>query len=65
MFLCNASEKHAALADRELYLSEERAADEDGYRAAAVPEEREFSTGLELVRRMIERVLEAGSLLAG
>lgn len=61
MFLCYASDKGAALVDRELYLPEEWAADGERRRAAAVPEETEFATKPELARRMIERALEAGA----
>jgi SRSO17 transposase len=61
VFLCYASDKGAALVDRELYLPEEWASDEDRCRAAAVPEGTEFATKPELARRMIERALEAGT----
>ena len=60
VFLCYASDKGAALVDRELYLPEEWAADAQRCRAAAVPEGTEFATKPELARRMIERALEAG-----
>ena len=62
VFLCYASDKGAALVDRELYLPEEWAADSERRRAAAVPEETEFATKPELARRMIERALKAGAL---
>jgi SRSO17 transposase len=61
VFLCYASNKGAALVDRELYLPEEWAADAERRRAAAVPEETEFATKPELARRMIERALKAGT----
>jgi SRSO17 transposase len=61
VFLCYASDKGAALVDRELYLPEEWAADEDRCRAAAVPEGTEFATKPELARRMIERALQASA----
>jgi SRSO17 transposase len=61
VFLCYASNKGAALVDRELYLPEEWAADAERRRAAAVPEETEFATKPELARRMIERALKAGA----
>jgi SRSO17 transposase len=61
VFLCYASDKGAALVDRELYLPEEWAADRDRRRAAAVPEKIEFATKPELARRMIERALQAGA----
>jgi SRSO17 transposase len=61
VFLCYASDKGAALVDRELYLPEEWAADEERRRAAAVPEATEFATKPELARRMIERALDAGA----
>ena len=61
VFLCYASDKGAALVDRELYLPEEWAADRERRRAAAVPEETEFATKPELARRMIERALQAGA----
>jgi SRSO17 transposase len=61
VFLCYASDKGAALVDRELYLPEEWAADVERRRVAAVPEETEFATKPELARRMIERVLKAGA----
>ena len=61
VFLCYASNKGAALVDRELYLPEEWAADAERRCAAAVPEETEFATKPELARRMIERALKAGA----
>jgi SRSO17 transposase len=61
VFLCYASNKGAALVDRELYLPEEWAADRDRRRAAAVPEKTGFATKPELARRMIERALKAGA----
>jgi SRSO17 transposase len=61
VFLCYASDKGAALVDRELYLPEEWAADDQRRRSAAVPEETEFATKPELARRMIERALQAGA----
>jgi SRSO17 transposase len=61
VFLCYASDKGAALVDRELYLPEEWAADRGRRRAAAVPEKTEFATKPELARRMIERALKAGA----
>jgi len=60
VFLCYASDRGAALVDRQLYLPEEWAADGERRRAAAVPEETEFATKPELARRMIERTLDAG-----
>jgi len=61
VFLCYASDKGAALVDRELYLPEEWAADGERRRAAAVPEKTEFATKPELARRMIERALQASA----
>jgi len=61
VFLCYASERGAALLDRELYLPEEWAVDSERCRAAAVPEGTEFATKPELARRMIERTLDAGA----
>ena len=61
VFLCYASDKGAALVDRELYLPEEWATDGQRRRAAAVPDEAQFATKPELARRMIERALEAGA----
>lgn len=61
VFLCYASDKGAALVDRELHLPEEWAADEDRCRAAAAPKGMEFATKPELARRMIERALQAGA----
>jgi SRSO17 transposase len=61
VFLCYASDKGAALVDRELYLPEEWAADGERRCAAAVPEETEFAPKPELARRMIERTLQAGA----
>jgi hypothetical protein len=61
VFLCYASDKGAALVDRELYLPEEWATDVERRRAAAVPGETKFATELELARRMIERALKAGA----
>jgi SRSO17 transposase len=60
VFLCYASDKGAALVDRELYLPEEWVADADRCRAAAVPKGTEFATKPELARRMIKRALDAG-----
>ena len=60
VFLCYASDKGAALVDRELYLPEEWIADGDRCRAAAVPQGTEFATKPELARRMIQRALDAG-----
>src|ERR1039457_2777261 len=59
VFLCYASEKGAALVDRELYLPEEWAAGRKRRRAAVVPEKTEFATKPELARRMIEHALQA------
>jgi SRSO17 transposase len=61
VFLCYASDRGAALVDRELYLPEEWAADAERRRAAAVPEGTKFATKPELARRMIERALKAGA----
>ena len=61
VFLCYASGRGAALVDRELYLPEEWAADDQRCRAAAVPEGTEFASKPELARRMIERALDAGA----
>jgi len=61
VFLCYASDKGAALVDRELYLPEAWVADVERRRAVAVPEETEFATKPELARRMIERALQAGA----
>ncbi len=61
VFLCYASDKGAALVDRELYLPEEWAADRQRRRVAAVPEQTEFATKPELARRMIDRALQAGA----
>ena len=55
MLLCYAGDKGAALVDRELYLPEEWAADDQRRRAAAVPEKTEFAIAPEPARRMIER----------
>ena len=60
VFLCYASNKGAALVDRELYLPEEWAADAQRRRAAAVPEETEFATKPELARRMIDWTMISG-----
>jgi SRSO17 transposase len=61
VFLCYASDKGAALLDRELYLPEEWAADRERCRVAAVPEATQFATKPELARCMIERALQAGA----
>lgn len=61
VFLCYASQRGAALLDRELYLPEEWAADAERCHAAAVPEGTEFATKPELARRMIERTLDVGA----
>jgi SRSO17 transposase len=61
VFLCYAGDKGTALVDRELYLPQEWASDDQRRRAAAVPEKIEFATKPELARRMIERALKAGA----
>jgi SRSO17 transposase len=60
LFLCCASNKGAALVDRELYLPEGWAADAERRGAAAVPEETEFATKPELARRMIDWTMISG-----
>jgi SRSO17 transposase len=60
VFLCYASRKGAAFIDRELYLPEEWAEDEERREQAGVPEEISFATKPQLARRMLERAFEAG-----
>ena len=61
IFLCYASDKGAALADRELYIPQEWAEDRRRRREAGIPDTVEFATRPELARRMIGRALEAGA----
>ncbi|MHB8990923.1 MAG: IS701 family transposase, partial [Chloroflexota bacterium] len=60
VFLAYASSKGKAFLDRELYLPEEWAGDEDRRKEAGVPAEVEFATKPKLARRMLERAFGAG-----
>jgi SRSO17 transposase len=59
VFLAYATDKGAAFIDRELYLPEEWAEDEERRRRAGVPEEVGFATKPRLARKMLQRALEA------
>lgn len=59
VFLAYATDKGAAFIDRELYLPEEWAEDEERRRRAGVPEEVDFATKPRLARKMLQRALEA------
>jgi len=58
VFLCYGSGQGAALADRELYIPQEWAADRERRRAAGIPDTVEFATKPELARRMIGCALD-------
>jgi SRSO17 transposase len=60
VFLAYASEAGHAFLDRELYLPEEWARDEERRAAAGVPEAVPFQTKPQLARRMLARALDAG-----
>ena len=60
VFLAYATDKGAAFIDRELYLPEEWAEDEERRRRARVPEEVGFTTKPQLAKKMLERVLGVG-----
>ncbi len=64
VFLCYGSDKGAALVDRELYIPQEWAADQERRRAAGIPDTVEFATKPELARRMIGRALDSGAAAA-
>jgi SRSO17 transposase len=64
VFLCYGSDKGAALVDRELYIPQEWAVDQERRRAAGIPETVEFATKPELARRMIGRALDSGATAA-
>ena len=55
VFLAYATDKGAAFIDRELYLPEEWAEDEERRRRAGVPEEVDFATKPRLARKMLQR----------
>ena len=59
VFLAYATDKGAAFIDRELYLPEEWAEDEERRRRAGVPDEVGFATKPQLARNMLQRALEA------
>lgn len=59
VFLAYATDKGAAFIDRELYLPEEWAEDQERRRRAGVPEEVGFATKPRLARKMLQRALEA------
>jgi SRSO17 transposase len=60
VFLAYASERGQAFIDRELYLPEEWASDEERRERARVPEEVGMRTKPELAKEMLLRALEAG-----
>jgi SRSO17 transposase len=60
VFLAYASLRGQAFIDRELYLPEEWAKDEERRERAGVPEEIEMRTKPELAREMLERALDGG-----
>jgi len=60
VFLSYASDLGQAFIDRELYLPEEWAHDEQRRKRTGVPEEIEMRTKPELAREMLERALDAG-----
>lgn len=60
VFLAYASAEGHVFLDRELYLPEEWAQDEERRREAGVPEDVSFQTKPELARRMLARALDAG-----
>ncbi len=60
VFLAYASPKGTAFIDRELYLPEEWAEDEERRGRAGVPEEVGFATKPQLAKKMLERALGAG-----
>src|SRR5664279_3242845 len=64
VFLGYASDKGAALVDRELYIPQEWAEDPERRREAGIPETVEFATKPELARRMIGRALDSGARAA-
>jgi hypothetical protein len=64
VFLCDASNKGAALVDRELYIPQEWAEDRERRHAAGIPDAVEFATKPELARRMIGRALDSGAAAA-
>ena len=61
VFLSWQTARGHALIDRALYLPEEWAQDPERRRAAGVPEDIDFATKPALARRMVERVLAAGT----
>jgi SRSO17 transposase len=60
VFLAYASERGQAFIDRELYLPEEWAEDEERRERAGVPEEAGMRTKPEMAKEMLGRALEAG-----
>ena len=61
MFLSRQTTNASALIDRALYLPEQSAQDPERPRTACVLEEVDFATKPRLARRLVERVLAAGS----
>ena len=64
LFLAYASPCGHALIDRELYLPQSWAEDQDRCRAAGIPDDVEFATKPRLAQAMLGRALEAGVLFA-
>ena len=60
VFLAYASERGQAFLDRDLYLPEEWAEDEERRQATGVPEVVQFQTKPQIAHRMLARVLDAG-----
>lgn len=60
MFLVYASSKNHTFIDRELYLPKSWTNDRKRCERAGVPENVEFSTKLQLARKMLERAIDAG-----
>ena len=60
VFLAYASPRGRTFLDRELYLPEEWAADDERRNEAGVPEEVAFATKPQIARRMLERAFQAG-----
>jgi SRSO17 transposase len=60
VFLAYASEKGTAFIDRELFLPEEWAHDQQRRERSGVPKSRKFRSKPQLAKRMLERALKAG-----
>ena len=60
VFLAYASAHGHALIDRELYIPQSWAGDQDRCRAAGIPDEVEFATKARLAQAMLQRAIDAG-----